>query len=43
LRLGTTPNAQAFHHAALKVARQHPELLAQPGWTGLKNYLDAAQ
>lgn len=40
---GTTPNAQAFHHAALKVARQHPELLVQPGWTGLKNYLDAAQ
>jgi phospholipase C len=40
---GTTPNAQAFHHAALRIANQHPELLAQPGWTALRNYVGQFQ
>jgi phospholipase C len=39
---GTTPNAQAFHNVALKVANDHPDLLAQPGWSALADYLATA-
>jgi phospholipase C len=36
--LADTANAQAFHNVALKVARDHPDLLAGPGWQQLANY-----
>ncbi|HVP83755.1 MAG TPA: alkaline phosphatase family protein, partial [Rhizomicrobium sp.] len=34
-----TPNAQALHSAAQKLATDHPQLLAQPGWGKLNAYL----
>ena len=40
---GATANAQAFHNVALKVARDHPDLLASPGWAHLATYVHAAQ
>jgi phospholipase C len=33
------PNAQALHKAALKIARDHPDLIAGPGWQQLSGYL----
>ncbi len=38
-----TPNAQALHVAAQKIADEHPELLAQPGWEKLNAYLNRPQ
>jgi phospholipase C len=35
----STANAQAFHQAAGKIAADHPELIAQPGWEKLRQYL----
>jgi phospholipase C len=40
---GATANAQAFHQVALKVAQDHPDLLASPGWAPLATYVHAAQ
>ncbi len=37
-----TPNAQALHIAAQKLALDHPQLLAQPGWESLNAYLAKA-
>ncbi|MBV9524115.1 MAG: phospholipase, partial [Alphaproteobacteria bacterium] len=37
-----TANAQAFHNAALKAARDHPELLARPEWDALRSYVARA-
>jgi phospholipase C len=34
-----TPNAQAFQQAAHRMATDHPELIAQPGWEKLQQYL----
>lgn len=34
-----TPNAQALHLAAQKLATDHPQLLTQPGWRKLNTYL----
>jgi phospholipase C len=34
-----TPNARALHQAAERLAKDHPQLLAQPGWENLKAYL----
>jgi phospholipase C len=34
-----TKNAQALHLAAQKMAAEHPELMAQPGWEPMKTYL----
>ncbi len=34
-----TPNAQAFDRAARKMATDHPQLLNQPGWERLQQYL----
>ena len=33
------PNAQAFHNAAVKIARDHPDLIAMPGWERLSGYV----
>ena len=38
----STPNAQALHQAATRLARDHPQLLAQPGWEKLNMYLATA-
>jgi hypothetical protein len=32
-------NAQAFQQAAHRMATDHPELIAQPGWEKLQQYL----
>jgi phospholipase C len=40
---GATANARGLHNVALKIARDHPELLDQPGWAALKRYVGAAQ
>jgi phospholipase C len=37
--LGDPPNAQALHNVALKIARDHPELMAAPGWGQLVAYV----
>jgi phospholipase C len=37
--LGDPPNAQALHNAAVKAARDHPALLAGPGWEKLAAYV----
>ena len=37
----STPNAHALHIAARKLADDHPDLIAQPGWEKLKEYLAA--
>ena len=34
-----TPNARALHNAAAKLASEHPDLVAQPGWDNLRTYL----
>jgi phospholipase C len=36
---GDPPNAQALHHATMKVARDHPDVLAAPGWEKLADYV----
>ncbi len=36
-----TPNAEAFHETANKIAEQHPHLLREPGWEKLDAYLAA--
>lgn len=36
-----TKNAQVLHLAAQKMATEHPELMAQPGWEPMKTYLAA--
>ena len=38
---GATANALAFHRVALKVAQDHPDLLASPGWAPLATYVHA--
>ena len=40
---GAAANAQAFQNVALKVARDHPDLLAHPGWGALARYVGAVQ
>jgi len=40
---GAAANAQAFRHAALKIARDHPDLLAHPGWSALARYVGAVR
>ena len=37
--LADSANAQAFHNVALQVARDHPDLLAGPGWQKLAVYV----
>ena len=37
--LGDTANAQAFHNVAVKVAQDHPDLLADPAWDTLAAYV----
>jgi len=37
-----TPNAQALHLAAKKIAAEHPQYLRQPGWEKLNSYLAAS-
>ena len=32
-------NAQALHRAAVKIAAEHPDLIAGPGWEKLRSYL----
>jgi len=39
--LGDSENAQAFHNIALKVARDHPDLLTTPGWEKVAAYVEA--
>jgi phospholipase C len=34
-----TPNADALDLAARKFAKEHPELISQPGWEKLREYL----
>jgi phospholipase C len=36
---GAAANAQGLHNVALKIARDHPELLALPGWRNLARYV----
>jgi phospholipase C len=36
-----TPNAEALDAATRKLAEDHPELLEQPGWEGVREYLRA--
>ncbi len=36
---GAAANARAFHNAAMKLAREHPDLVAGPGWTQLAAYV----
>jgi len=36
-----TANAQAFQQAVRKMAADHPELISQPGWEKLRQYLAA--
>jgi hypothetical protein len=33
------PNAQALHNVVLKVATDHPDLVAGPGWERLADYV----
>jgi phospholipase C len=35
------PNAQALHSVVMKVASDHPDLLAGPGWDKLTDYVKA--
>lgn len=34
-------NAQALHNVALKVAKDHPDLIAGPGWQSVSQYVQA--
>jgi phospholipase C len=36
---GATSNASAYNSVALKVAREHPDLLRQPAWSSLARYI----
>lgn len=36
---GDPPNAQALHNVALKIASDHPDLVAGPGWERLAAYV----
>jgi phospholipase C len=38
---GATANAMAFNNVALKVAREHPDLLKQQAWSAVSRYLAA--
>ncbi len=38
---GAEKTALAFHNVAMKVATDHPELLAAPGWSKLRDYIAA--
>jgi hypothetical protein len=40
---GAAANARGLHNVALKIARDHPELLDQPGWRALKRYVAGTQ
>jgi phospholipase C len=40
---GATANAIAFKNVALKVAREHPDLLKQQAWSSVSRYLAAEQ
>jgi phospholipase C len=33
------PNAQALHNVAMKIAADHPDLLAEPAWQDVSNYV----
>lgn len=37
---GDPPNAQALHNVAMKVASDHPDLVAGPGWERLADYVN---
>jgi phospholipase C len=37
---GDPPNAQALHNVAMKVAGDHPDLVAGPGWERLADYVN---
>jgi phospholipase C len=39
---GDPPNAQALHGVAVKIAEDHPDLVAAPGWEHLRAYLAGA-
>ncbi len=38
---GAANTARGFHNVAMKVASDHPELLASPGWRGVSDYVSA--
>ena len=40
---GATANAKAFQNVAVKVAREHPDLLTHPGWGALARYVRSVQ
>jgi phospholipase C len=40
---GAAANAQAFQNVALKVARDHPDLLAHPAWGALARYVGSVK
>ncbi len=40
---GAAANAQAFQNVALKLARDHPDLLAHPGWSALARYVSSVK
>jgi phospholipase C len=37
--LADPPNAQALHNVAIKIARDHPQVLDAPGWEKLADYV----
>ncbi|HEV2189592.1 MAG TPA: alkaline phosphatase family protein [Stellaceae bacterium] len=37
---GDPPNAQALHNVAVKIANDHPDLVAAPGWERLADYVN---
>ena len=39
IRAGATANATAFNNVALKVAREHPDLLKQQAWSSVSRYV----
>jgi len=38
---GAAANARAFHNVAMKIARDHPDIVNGPGWTQLAGYVAA--
>lgn len=39
VQTGVSDTVQGFHNVALQVARDHPQLLSSPQWTGLAEYV----
>jgi len=37
---GDPPNARAMHSVAIKIAKDHPDLIAGPGWERLASYVN---